>query len=203
VLIAVLAGGRGSRLGGRKPTADLAGRPLISYVLDAAQDTGLPVAIVTKGDAPLPELDAEVVLEPDEPRHPLAGVLAAMRTMPDDPEAAVLAVGCDSPFLTSPLLAWLAGLSGAVARRAEDRLQPLPARYPRSGEALLHESLLAERPLRDALAALAPRILAPHEVTPFGDPQRLFFNVNDRADLRVAEEWLSRRPRPRRAPPPR
>jgi molybdenum cofactor guanylyltransferase len=199
VLIAVLAGGRGSRLGGEKPGADLAGRPLISYVLDAARETGLPLKVVAKAGTNLPGLDAEVVLEAAEPRHPLAGVLAALGTLSrGDPGAAVLAVGCDTPFLTGQLLGWLAGLDGAVAIRAGGRLQPLPARYPLGGAALLEEMLAAERSLKDALGALQPRVVEADELARFGDPRRLCFNVNDPSDLRTAEDWLSR---PRKARP--
>lgn len=45
---AVLAGGRGSRLGGAKPTAELAGRPLISYPLAALAAAGLEAFVVAK-----------------------------------------------------------------------------------------------------------------------------------------------------------
>jgi molybdenum cofactor guanylyltransferase len=204
VLIAVLAGGRGSRLGGEKPGAELAGRPLISHVLEAARRTELPVAVVAKRSSRLPELDADVLIEPEQPRHPLTGVLAAMRTLPGhDPGAAVLAVGCDTPFLTAPLLSWLAGLDGAVALRAYDRLQPLPARYPRSAVAGLEASLAAEHSLRHALGALAPRIVDPAELARFGDPERLCFNVNDASELRAAEGWLSRPSEGRSARQPR
>ncbi len=44
----VLAGGRGSRLGGAKPTADLAGSPLISYALAALAAAGLTAFVVAK-----------------------------------------------------------------------------------------------------------------------------------------------------------
>jgi molybdenum cofactor cytidylyltransferase len=49
VAIAVLAAGRGSRLGGdvAKPLVELRGRPLVSWALDAATGSGLrPVALV-------------------------------------------------------------------------------------------------------------------------------------------------------------
>jgi molybdenum cofactor cytidylyltransferase len=49
VAIAVLAAGRGSRLGGDvpKPLVDLRGRPLVSWALDAATGSGLrPVVLV-------------------------------------------------------------------------------------------------------------------------------------------------------------
>ena len=69
----VLAGGRGSRLGGAKPTAELAGRPLISYPLAALAEVGLEAVIVAKPDTDLPPLDVDVLTEPAEPVHP--GVL--------------------------------------------------------------------------------------------------------------------------------
>jgi molybdenum cofactor cytidylyltransferase len=50
VAIAVLAAGRGSRLGGddAKPLAEVAGRPLIAWALEAATGTGLdPIVVVT------------------------------------------------------------------------------------------------------------------------------------------------------------
>ena len=151
---------------------------------------------MAKPSTPLPELDARLVLEPEEPHHPLAGVLAAAAELPaSDPHAAVLAVGCDTPFLTAPLLSWLAGLDGAVALRANGRLQPLPARYPRSATATLERSLAARSPLRDALAALRPRVIGEEELWRFGDPLRLCLNVNDPSGLRAAGEWLSSRSR--------
>jgi molybdopterin-guanine dinucleotide biosynthesis protein A len=192
VWIAVLAGGLGSRLGGQKPATMLAGRPLISHAVALAATTGLPVVIVAKQDSPLPELDARMVLEPDEPRHPLAGVLAALQAMPGrDPDSAVLALGCDMPFLTAPLLLRLAAAEGAAALRVDGRLQPLPARYPLSALDRLQRSLDAQRPMREALSALSPLILDEADVKPYGDPRRLCFSVNDAAELRLAETWLA------------
>jgi molybdopterin-guanine dinucleotide biosynthesis protein A len=201
--IAVLAGGRGSRLGGEKPAAELDGRPLISHVLDAARGTGLPVLVVAKPDTQLPAIDVEVLLEPAEPRHPLAGVLAALRALPgSDSSTGVLAVGCDTPFLTASLLRWLAARDGAVALRAEGRLQPLPARYPRSALATLERSLATNGSLRGALGELSPYVVEERELARFGDPRRLCFNVNDADDLRRAGELLSAPgPAPRARPP--
>lgn len=192
VRVAVLAGGRGSRLGGAKAGALLGGRPMVAHVLDAALASGLPVLVVAKPSSVLPPLDVEVVREPEEPRHPLAGVLAALRSLPEeDSDAAVVAVGCDMPFLTAPLLAWLASSDGAVALRSGGYLQPLPARYPRAALESLEQSLRGRRRLRDAFCALGPRILEERRLAAFGDPRRLCFSVNDARDLRTAEAWLA------------
>jgi molybdenum cofactor guanylyltransferase len=199
VRIAVLAGGRGSRLDGEKARALLAGRPLIAHVLDAALATGLPVMVVAKRGTPLPALEAELVLEPDEPFHPLTGVLAALRALPQTGDQAIVATGCDTPFVQARLLLALAARDGAAASRLAGKLQPLPAHYPRAALPALERELAARRPLTAALAALEPAVIEEHELARIGDPRRLLFNVNDAAGLREADRLavsrLRRRPR--------
>ena len=79
---AVLAGGEGRRLGsGSKAAAQLAGRPLVEYPLEALADVCERVAVVCKRGTCLPELTGvERWDEPDEPRHPLTGIVHALET---------------------------------------------------------------------------------------------------------------------------
>src|SRR3954451_1259667 len=77
-VVAVLAGGLARRLNGEKAGAELRGRPLISYPLAAARAAGLPAIVVAKRGNALPTLDVTVEPEPDDPRHPLCGVRAAL-----------------------------------------------------------------------------------------------------------------------------
>ncbi|MCW3056907.1 MAG: 4-diphosphocytidyl-2C-methyl-D-erythritol synthase [Solirubrobacterales bacterium] len=191
-IVAVLAGGRGERLGGRKPSVALAGSPLVCHPLRAAADAGLEAIVVAKRSSLLPTLDAQVVYEPEEPAHPLCGVLAALAFADARPGVdAVVAVACDMPFLSGRLLAWLAGLDGPVMARVDGRDQPLLARWTVSDVPVLEQSLAEDRSMRAALASLAPAIAAEPELSRFGDATRLCFNVNDRDDLRDAEAWLA------------
>jgi molybdopterin-guanine dinucleotide biosynthesis protein A len=187
VLAAVLAGGLGSRLGGGKAVAEIAGRPLVSYPIDAARAAGLETVVVAKPDTALPQLDVEVLLEPEEPRHPLCGVLAAL----DARDADVLALACDMPFLTPALLEWLAGLDGAIVLAAADRLQPLPGRYPAASRDRIAEAIRAEEPMGATLASLRARRVDAADLERFGEPARLLFNVNEPVDLRYAEQMLA------------
>jgi molybdopterin-guanine dinucleotide biosynthesis protein A len=113
-------------------------------------------------------------------------VIAALRAA----ARPVLVVGCDMPFLTAPLLAWLAGLDGAVAAEVGGELQPLPARYKPRQAGELETALRDRRAMRDALASLRPRIVRESELGRFGPPERSLFNVNDAADLAAAERML-------------
>lgn len=187
-LVAVLAGGAGRRIGGAKPLAALAGRPLISYPLRAARAARLEAIVVAKPDTSLPDLREPIVREPAEPRHPLCGVLAALAFARGRP---VITVGCDMPLLTGPLLAWLASQEGAAVASADGRVQPLLARHLGSEAPALAQALRAQRSMTATLAALPMRVLGEEHLSRFGDPRRLCFNVNRPQDLALAETWLA------------
>lgn len=184
----VLAGGRGSRLGGDKQAVRLGGRPLILYSLAALHAAGLECAVIVKPGSELPRCDARVVHEPEQPRHPLCGIVAALRAAPGRD---LVAVPCDMPFLTPALLELLAGASEPLLVPArEDRVQPLPGRYAAALLPELEVALAREEPLRCTVEALGARILGEEELARFGDLRRLLFNVNDGEDLRRAQALL-------------
>ena len=178
----VLAGGAGRRMGGAKPGTLLAGRPLISYPLAALRAVCAPVAVVAKRDSPLPPVGYGVELwrEPDEPRHPLAGILEALRRADGRP---VVVLACDLPLVTADVVRALVAAPGelAVVARDGDDVQPLCARY----EPAALDQLAALEPsvrLLGAVSALAPGFV---EV-----PGHVLLNVNDADGLAAAEQAL-------------
>lgn len=186
---AILAGGRGSRIGGAKALVELADRPLISYPLAAVDKAGLEAVVVAKPDSELPPLACRVVHEPEQPRHPLCGIVAALRHAGARP---LVTIGCDMPFADAALLAWLASIPEPLAIASLDgQLQPLLARYDGTLLPALEAALEREEALRPALASLRPRLLGEDELARFGDPSRLCFNVNTPADLERADRLLT------------
>jgi len=185
---AVLAGGAGRRIGGAKATLELAARPLISYPLEAVAEAGLEPVVVAKRDSQLPPLDCPVIREPDRPRHPLCGVLAALRHAMARP---VVVVGCDMPFASARLLAWLGSApERLVVPSVDNRLQPLLARYGDELTPALETALANEEAMQRTVESLRPRVVAEAELAQFGNPQRLCFNVNTPADLEEALRLL-------------
>ncbi|HEX4483820.1 MAG TPA: NTP transferase domain-containing protein, partial [Solirubrobacteraceae bacterium] len=155
-LVAVLAGGRGTRIGGAKASALLAGRSMLDHVLTTVRDADLEAVVVAKRATELPPLAERLILEPDEPSHPLCGILAALDFLADRaPERAVLAVPCDMPFLTGALLRWIAELDGQVVLELDGRMQPLPARALPANIPVLRAALARESSLRATLGALS------------------------------------------------
>jgi molybdopterin-guanine dinucleotide biosynthesis protein A len=202
---AVLVGGRGSRLGGAKASALLDGRPLFSYPLAALAAAGIEAVLCAKpGEEPAdpssrgsfvgsgttfePRNGYGVVFEPPWPRHPLCGVVAALRYGAGRP---VVAVACDLPFVAPGLLELLARApEPLVVPVLDGRPQPLLARYSSSLLAGLEAALEREAPLTATVESLSPRRLEGPELSSFGDPHRLLFNVNTPEDLRRAESLL-------------
>jgi molybdopterin-guanine dinucleotide biosynthesis protein A len=179
---AVLAGGLGRRLGAPKATASLGGRPLISYPLDALGEVCERVVVVAKRDSQLPP-DAERWDEPDDPRHPIAGITHALERA----GGPILVCAADMPFVSRDVLGLLAaelrpGIKAAVAF-CEGRLEPLLAAYAPEALEVLAEAP-PDEPLRRTVESLMP-VLA-------DVPPEVVFNVNTPNDLAAAEERLKR-----------
>jgi molybdenum cofactor guanylyltransferase len=176
---AVLAGGAATRLGGAKATAELAGRPLISYPLGAIAQAGLAPFVVAKPDSELPPLEVPIVIEPDEPRHPLAGVIAALQHAAG---RGALVVPCDAPFVSPMLLRVLASAEKTTAVRAGGRAHPLIAFYGNDDLDDLNLAVANGDAATAALEALDPEWIEAIE--------RETFNVNTPGDLARAEDLL-------------
>jgi molybdenum cofactor guanylyltransferase len=182
-IAAILAGGRSSRMGRAKSAIKLANHALISYPIAAAQAAGLERIVVAKPGSELPKVYCPVIEEPEEPSHPLLGIVTALR----HEQGPVLALGCDMPFVDEKLLAWIASHLETAVPEVGGRLQPLLARYGPEDLEALEAALDRGDPLRQAAAELEPIIIPETDLTRFGDPARLTFNVNTPADLAEAE----------------
>jgi molybdopterin-guanine dinucleotide biosynthesis protein A len=175
-------------MGAPKATAELAGRPLVGYPLAALAAAGLEAVVVAKADTPLPKLDVPVWHEPDEPVHPLAGIVAALERAQG---RTLVVVACDMPFLTGALLSHLAELDAPLAVAAGGGLlHPLLGRYAPTLEEALASCLAAGGPIQELVAGLRPHLIDEPALREFGDPERLLLNVNTPADLARASALL-------------
>jgi molybdenum cofactor guanylyltransferase len=180
---ALLAGGAGRRLGsaGRgKAMQPLAGRPLATYPAAVLRSVCERVVVVCKSDTQLPELPhTERWNEPDEPRHPLTGIVYALERA----RGPVLVCAVDLPLVTPEAcrsLLSVAARSGAPATVgiAGGIVQPVLAVYdPASLPALRRGQPAA--PLTETVLSLSPARVAL--------PERLVRSVNTQADLDAAE----------------
>ncbi len=187
---AVLAGGLSRRMGEPKAMVELAGRPLVSRVVATVGSAGLEPVVVAKPDSALPPLGCRVLSEPSEPRHPLTGLLAALGASAG---RGIVAIACDMPLVPAKFLTWLAKLEHPVAVcEVNQRLEPLLGRYSPEIAPSLADSLARGAAMHEAIGALDPHIVNERQMARFGDPERIVFNVNSRADVAEAERRLNR-----------
>jgi molybdopterin-guanine dinucleotide biosynthesis protein A len=180
VIGVVLAGGLGRRMGAPKATSILGGRPLIAYPLDALRAVCDRVVAVAKRDTELPP-DLERWDEPDDPRHPIAGITHAL----ERGAGPILVCAADMPFVSPDVLQLIGaelrpGLKAAVAF-CEGRLEPLLAAYAPDALELLRQAP-PDEPLRRTVESLMPVLI---DVSP-----DVVFNVNTPEDLEEAERRL-------------
>jgi molybdopterin-guanine dinucleotide biosynthesis protein A len=185
----VLAGGRGSRLGGvHKPGLRIGGATLLDRVLAAA--TGATARIVVGPPQPVPP--GVTVLREDPPGGGPVAALAAGLSAVREPLVAVLAG--DLPFLTAEAVTALrrsaVGRDGAVLADADGKDQYLASVWRaeplRAAVAALGD--LRNASMRRVLAELAyARVLVPGEP---GGPGP-WFDCDDPVDLTVARRWVA------------
>ena len=129
----ILAGGRGSRIGGGKALQALHGRPLLAWVLDAMRIHSDEILINANDQlADYAQFACPVVsdLRPDY-AGPLAGLQAGMRLAQ---HSLIACVPCDTPFLPDNLLVKLSaeiGQHDAAVACVNGQRQPTIALYHR------------------------------------------------------------------------
>ena len=157
---AILAGGAGTRLGGvSKAMLEVEGRPLAGHVAAVLAELCNRVAIVCKRDTELPDLPGiERWDEPEEPRHPLTGIVHALEQAGEP----VLVCAVDMPWVTPDACrSLLDAAPGAVAAVAVGEGEMCPVFGVYSPDALdVLQAAPPDAPLRDTVAALDPARVA-------------------------------------------
>lgn len=193
----ILAGGQATRFGGRPKGLEVVqGKRVIDRVAgalcDALRDERGKLLLVANDPAATQWLPGVPVVADVRPGFGSLGGLFTALTSVDGP---VLVVAWDMPFVPGPLLRTLRieGESGpydAVVPSSGSRrgVEPLCAYYTRDCAAPISRRLDAgDRRMIGFLDDVRVHRLAPAAVRQFGDPTRIFLNINEPADLAIAE----------------
>lgn len=196
VLGVILAGGRSTRYGRPKAFVQVGGERIIDRVRRALEQVTSDVVLIAND----PALAAQVPLRwrpdvvPDS--GALGGVHAALGWAADESRAAILAVACDMPFLSIPLLRALvgrgvpAGHADVVIPESGGRrgVEPLCAFYSvQCIDAIARAIEAGDRRMTGFHDDVRVERIALDEVETFGDPRKLFLNVNTPEDREQAE----------------
>lgn len=184
---AILAGGPGARL---RAEWCLEGEPLVVHVARRLARACREVFVVAK-DQGLARYGLRVVPDQEELRHPLVGLVTALRSAAHD---RCFVCGPDNPLVDPSLVRWLAeGAHDAdvVLPVLRDGPQPLHAVYSRPCAAVLGEMAVRGEALWRFLRGLRVRTVGEEALRAQDPLLRSFFVVEGPAALERARRWLS------------
>lgn len=192
--VAIMAGGRSTRMGTDKAFVQLDGRPLIAHLLERVADLGQrETFIVTNQPAQYEPLGLPLHADVLPGRGSLGGIYTALQV---SASRYTLVLAVDQPFVVAPLLRYMIGL---CAGDAYDVIVPRREGYPQGLHAIYSQA--CQGPIRARLDADRLKVIGFYpdvrvyaldepEYEPF-DPQGLsWFNVNTPEDLAAARQRL-------------
>jgi molybdopterin-guanine dinucleotide biosynthesis protein A len=194
VLGVILAGGESRRFGAPKALARVGGVAIVERVRRALAEAADDVVLVANE----PELFEGAALRVRGDVVPgvgaLGGVHTALSWAAEEGFGAALCVACDMPFVPGALLrrlraAWCEGETcGAVPESHGRRgVEPLCALYAAGALASVTDLVLrGDRRVMALVEACGACVLPLDEVRRFGDPERMFMNVNTVEDYHRA-----------------
>lgn len=192
---AAIAGGASRRYGSPKPFALVGNRMLIERVLDALRDASDEQAIIANDAAAFSRFEVPVRADVITDAGALGGIHAALVHARERGCSGAVVLACDMPFPSGSLLRALArrGIDGgadAVLPESDGPrgVEPLCAYYATSCAASIEDALArGDRRVIGFLDDVRVVRYATADVARFGDPARLFMNVNTPEERMRAE----------------
>ncbi|EDX81212.1 MAG: molybdenum cofactor guanylyltransferase [Brevundimonas sp. 32-68-21] len=190
VVVAVLAGGAGRRMGGDKPRRRLNGLRLLDHALNKAHALAGPVILVVRDPAQADGFAETIVLDAPDIDGPLAGLLAALVWAADAGFDQVLTLACDMPRVPGDLLSRLQSAltaeSGVAVAASGGRLHPVCALWRTTAVPVLRRRADEGRLSLQGLSEAVGRVIVDWPA----EDDDAFVNINTIDDLALAEAAL-------------
>jgi molybdopterin-guanine dinucleotide biosynthesis protein A len=185
--VAIMAGGKSSRMGTDKSFIPLQGRPMIEHVISKVIDLGNETIIIANDFDSYRYLGLPIYGDIFTDSGPLGGLHTAL-TIASNPYT--LVVACDMPWLNQSLLKYLISLKSTA-----DVVVPRWNRFPEPLHAVYRETCLehVERNLRTGnlkfisfYSDVQVKFLEKPEIQQFDPKGMSFANINSPSDLTQA-----------------
>jgi len=197
----ILAGGLSKRLGQDKGLIKLAGKPLLTHVLDRISGAADEIVVVVSSESQKRIFEdlkqkARVTVDRDRAQSPLVGALTGFENVRGEYS---LLLSCDVPFVSTQIASLLLDLcvnrSAAIPRWPNGFIEPLQAAYHTQSAQIAGEKAFesGKMDLQSMIALLKEvRYISTMALQQI-DPELLtFFNINTPSDLKKAELMLKR-----------
>lgn len=186
IVVAVLAGGDGSRIGGGKPLIKLGGKTLVERAYDRALGWSSASVVAIRCPEQIGPCQLPWIADASGIEGPLAGLAAALEWASRQGADALLTIPCDMPFLPDDLLKRLSSEVGdkrAAIASSGGELHPVCGLWR---NAAIYEFPAYCQSGRRSLRGFAEQIGFAAIDWP-AEPRDPFFNINSPADLAAAE----------------
>jgi len=188
----LLAGGKSKRMGQDKKFIEYRGRSLLDIALERLRNVANEVVLVTAEPEDL-GVDNVISAHDISPgMGPLMGIYSGLSNITNQ---SAIVNPVDTPNVTEELLQYMIQISSGfdvLMPRWENKLEPLIAVYSKNVlpviKRFIEEGVKpAPHLLADKGSGLKVRILEESEILEFGEPDRLFQNINSPKDLLISE----------------
>lgn len=182
----ILAGGKSCRMGKNKAFLKYKGDPFIEVML--RKFVHYDERIIVANDVTLYQYPGVTTIQDIYPdRGPLCGLYTGLLKARND---CCVVITVDTPFLSSEVMDFLSSMSEGV-----DAVIPVTDGYPHTISAVYNRTALetigkavesGERKVRRVLDRLEVKHVGEDVMIQFGDPERLFRNINTPVDYQKA-----------------
>lgn len=190
--VAIIAGGKSSRMGTDKSFVEIGGKPVIEHLIQRVTDIGqAETLLITNRPDEYAHLNLPMVGDVLPDKGSLGGIYTAIYYS-QNPYTLTLA--CDMPFVSADLLKYMLSLRDGfdvVVPRVDQYPQGLHAVYGKACLDPIRQRLDADRlKVMGFYEAVHVRYIDEPEYQPF-DPKGLsFFNINTPEELEQARQLL-------------
>jgi molybdopterin-guanine dinucleotide biosynthesis protein A len=182
--VAILAGGKSSRMGRDKSFVLFQGRPMIEGVKERVSGLGDELILITNKPTEYAHLGLPMFSDVYPDHGSLGGIFTAVHYAA---HPYTLVVACDMPWLNRPLLNYMISLretADVVVPRWQKYPEPLHAVYSKACLAPIEENLQAQRlKITGFFGRVAVHFLERETIARFDPLGRSFANVNTPEDL--------------------
>ena len=188
VTVAILAGGKSSRMGTDKSFVLFEGRPMVEVVREQVTGLGNELILITNKPEAYAELGLPMFSDVYPDHGSLGGIFTAVYYAS---HPYTLVVACDMPWLNRPLLAHMISLrqtADVVVPRWEKYPEPLHAVYSKACLAPIERNLKAQRlKIAGFFDQVRVNFVERETIARFDPHGRSFANVNTPEDLQEAQ----------------
>jgi molybdopterin-guanine dinucleotide biosynthesis protein A len=192
ISIAILAGGRSSRMRADKSLLSLEGRPIFEHILERLTPLNAPIFIIANNLMKYSRYALPIFADAIADKGSLGGLYTALYQSLTD---YTLCVACDMPFLNTELLAYLISLCGdadLIVPRIGNVAQPFHAVYSKTCLSIIHTRLIENQLQASGFyAPLKVRWVEEDEICGLDPTHRSFVNVNTPEDYQFIQQLSS------------